>query len=102
MNYSFKIKYEAKGSQFTAKSAKTQHFDLEIKQDGNKLFVAVNPKTEIKIQQFTVKYPYTFNREDKIFVNGYQSWTDSLEYSPDEKMSEQSALTEFLVTKSFQ
>ena len=100
MNYSFKIKYEAQGSQFTAKSAKTQHFDLEIKQDGNKLFVAVNPKTEIKIQQFTVKYPYTFNKEDKIFVNGYQSWTDSLEYSPDEKMSEQSALTEFLVTKS--
>ena len=46
MNYSFKIKYEAQGSQFTAKSAKTQHFDLEIKQDGNKLFVAVNPKTD--------------------------------------------------------
>ena len=36
MNYSFKIIYEANGSQFVAESAKTQHFDLEIKQDEKK------------------------------------------------------------------
>lgn len=33
-------------------------------------------------------------------MNGYQSWTDSLEYTIDGQMQELSKLTEFLVTKS--
>lgn len=100
MNISFKIKYEANGQSFTANSLKTEHFDLIVKKDNEKLFVSVCPKTPVKILDFSVKYPYCFSQNDKIFVNGYQSWTDSLEYSADGKMSEQSALTEFLTAKS--
>lgn len=100
MNISFKIKYEANGQSFTANSLKTEHFDLIVKKNNEKLFVSVCPKTPVKILDFSVKYPYCFIKDDKIFVNGYQSWTDSLEYSADGKMSEQSALTEFLTAKS--
>lgn len=100
MNISFKLKYEADGKQFTADSFYTEHFTLHVKNADNRLNVNINPKTDIKITEFTVKYPYSFKADDRIFVNGYQSWTDSLEYTPDGQMQELSKLTEFLVTKS--
>ncbi|MDE5963802.1 MAG: alpha-galactosidase, partial [Eubacterium sp.] len=100
MNISFKLKYEAEGKQFTAHSVYTEHFTLNVKNADRKLNVSINPKTEIKITEFSVKYPYHFKADNRIFVNGYQSWTDSLEYEPDGQMQELSKLTEFLVTKS--
>lgn len=100
MNISFKLKYEAEGKQFTANSVYTEHFTLNVKNADRKLNVSINPKTEIKITEFSVKYPYHFKADNRIFVNGYQSWTDSLEYEPDGQMQELSKLTEFLVTKS--
>lgn len=100
MNISFKLKYEANGKQFTADSVYTDHFTLNVKNADNKLNVSIIPKTEIKITEFSVKYPYRFNSQHRIFVNGYQSWTDSYEYKPDGQMQELSKLTEFLVNKS--
>ncbi|MGN0457970.1 MAG: glycoside hydrolase family 36 protein [Eubacterium sp.] len=100
MSISFRIKYEANGQGYTANSLNTEHFDLKVKKENQMLYVSICPKTAIKINDFSVKYPYAFEQNDRIFVNGYQSWTDSLEYRINEKMSEQSALTEFLVTKS--
>lgn len=100
MNISFKLKYEAGGKQFTADSVYNRHFTLNVKNADNRLCVSINPKTEIKITEFTVKYPYHFKADDRIYVNGYQSWTDSYEYAPNGQMQELSKLTEFLVTKS--
>lgn len=100
MNISFKLKYEAGGKQFTADSVYNRPFTLNVKNADNRLCVSINPKTEIKITEFTVKYPYHFKADDRIYVNGYQSWTDSYEYAPNGQMQELSKLTEFLVTKS--
>lgn len=100
MNLSFKLKYEADGKRFTADSVCTEHFSLKVDNADNKLNVIIEPKTDITITEFTVKYPYHFKADDRIFVNGYQSWTDSFEYTIDGQMKELSKLTEFLVTKS--
>lgn len=100
MNLSFKLKYEADGKRFTADSVCTEHFSLKVDNADNKLNVIIEPKTDIIITEFTVKYPYHFKADDRIFVNGYQSWTDSFEYTIDGQMQELSKLTEFLVTKS--
>ncbi|MDE6767150.1 MAG: hypothetical protein K2J35_03015, partial [Eubacterium sp.] len=81
MNISFKLKYEAGGKQFTADSVNTEHFLLNVKNADNKLNVSITPKAEVKITEFIVKYPYHFNADNRIFVNGYQSWTDSYEYT---------------------
>lgn len=100
MNLSFKLEYEAGGKRYIAESAQTEHFSLHFERAGNELHVKINPKTDIKITEFNIRYPYEFKAEDRIFVNGYQSWTDSLEYEPDGQMQELSTLTEFLTTKS--
>ena len=95
MNISFSIKYRANGQNFTADSSKTEHFDLNIKNEKQQLYVSILPKTQINIDEFYVKLKYSYKDSDRIFVNGYQSWTDSLEYEPKGKMNELSRLTEF-------
>lgn len=100
MNTTLKIKYMVNGQAFTANTAETDHFALEVKSTDNRLKIILHPKTEIKITDFTVKIPYTFSTSDRIFVNGYQSWTDSLEYAPTDNMSEYSRLAEFFIEKT--
>ena len=95
MNISLSIKYRADGKIFTANSSKTEHFDFNIKNEKQQLYVSILPKTQISIDEFYVKLKYSYKDNDRIFVNGYQSWTDSLEYEPKGKMNELSRLTEF-------
>lgn len=97
---SFRIEYRVNGIQYLATGAKTEHFSLKTSINGNKLLVILCPKQSMSIDSFTVKCPYTFTSESRIYVNGYQSWTDSLEYRPDEQMSELSGLTEFGVMRT--
>lgn len=100
MNISFSIKYRANGQNFTADSSKTEHYDLKMKNEEQQIYVSILPKTQINIDEFYVKLKYSYKDSDRIFVNGYQSWTDSLEYEPKGKMNELSRLTEFFTKKT--
>lgn len=99
-NLSFEIKYRADGKSYTANEAKTPHFSLNVQNSGEKLNVKIYPETAVQFDYFAVKVPYTYKKSDRIYVNGYQSWTDSLEYRPDGQMKELTRLTEFLIMKT--
>lgn len=94
------IKYRAGGKEYTADTAKTEHFTLDIQNDGEKLNIKIHPETAVQFDYFAVKTPYNYKKSERIYVNGYQSWTDSLEYRPDGQMKELSRLTEFWTVKS--
>ena len=100
MNTLIRIVYEVNGEIFKASSLETEHFSIITQNDNNSFSAYINAFVPLKIKDFSIRLAYEFSSEDKIFVNGYQSWTDSLEYSIDEKMSEQSKLTEFMLMKS--
>ncbi|MDD6672887.1 MAG: alpha-galactosidase [Eubacteriales bacterium] len=100
MNTLIRIVYEVNGEIFKASSLETEHFSIKTQNDNNSFSAYINAFVPLKIKDFSIKTPYKYSASDKIFVNGYQSWTDSLEYSIDEKMSEQSKLTEFMLMKS--
>lgn len=78
MNISFSIKYRADGKIFTANSSKTEHYDLKMKNEEQQIYVSILPKTQINIDEFYVKLKYSYKDSDRIFVNGYQSWTTVL------------------------
>lgn len=99
-NLTLEIKYRANGNSYTTANAQTEHFSLDIQNNGGKLNVKVSPKTAVEFDYFAVKMPYTFKKSDRIYVNGYQSWTDSLEYRPDGQMKELTRLTEFMIMKT--
>lgn len=56
-------------------------------------------KTPIIIQSLSLHMEFNFEPNDRIFVNGYQSWTDSKEFFIDEKMKTLSFLAKPLVNK---
>ena len=48
----------------------------------------IAPKAPLEIIKFEVSFPQTFAADSRVFPNGYQSWTDSMEYFPDQRMRE--------------
>ncbi len=95
------INYSVKGESFTCEGLESSHFFIEEKEDGCRKTMYLNAEEPLTIQKFQIVYPYKFNKDNRVFVNGYQSWTDSREYFIDEEMSELSRFTEFYVKTPF-
>jgi len=51
-----------------------------------KLKISIIPADEIEIEELYLDMKFPFNKQQKIFANGYQSWTDSREFFIDEKI----------------
>lgn len=95
------IEYSVNGKAFTSNTLKTTHFSIEKESLGSRTVMNLNTENPLSIQKFQIILPYKFNNENRIFVNGYQSWTDSREYFIDEQMTELSRFTEFYVKTPF-
>lgn len=90
-----KLKYKTGGRSYTASASENEHFRLKMQKSDNIFLVKIEPKVPLEITDFTVQYPYAYAPASRIFANGYQSWTDSMEYTPQQKMSELSPLTQW-------
>lgn len=51
-----------------------------------KVKISIVPNVELEIEKLSIAINFYFKESNKIFVNGYQSWTDSREFFIDEKM----------------
>lgn len=62
--------------------------EIIIETNGNvsKLKVVIAPTVELKIEKLYISMDYTFKDTDRIYVNGYQSWTDSREFCTNETL----------------
>jgi len=81
-----KIKYKRDGQRdvfekkikVASESINLEDFTIEkIEKDGIKLYL--NPELPIEIIDLTLEFSYFFSKRDRIFLNGYQSWTDTME-----------------------
>lgn len=99
--YAFDIVYKVGKKKFKCNTNECDHFTLDIAEKDNILSLSILPKSAVSFEKFDIIIPYVYKDENKIFVNGYQSWTDSMEYEPSGKMSELSRKCEFFITKSF-
>lgn len=100
-NLSYSIVYKAGGAKHVCNSESCEHFSLNVEEKDNVLSISINPKCPISFEKFDIIMPYIYGNNDKIFVNGYQSWTDSMEYEPNWQMKELSRSTEFYIMHSF-
>ena len=78
-NYSYNIAYRVDNKKYICNSTKCEHFKLDVKEENNVLSLSVLPKCSISFDKFDIIFPYSYNASDKIFVNGYQSWSYSNE-----------------------
>ena len=86
MAYKFSFSYFADGQNKTA-SGDNNDFTLDIQQSENGLKVVLNPKKVIKISSFLATREYAFPEDSKFFANGFQSWTDTKEFTKTDKMA---------------
>ncbi|MFT4666114.1 MAG: alpha-galactosidase [Polaribacter sp.] len=58
----------------------------EIIEQGQRIQIHIHPKQDVTIQELTIKLSHSFQADDEIFCNGFQSQTESLVYSPNESL----------------
>lgn len=88
MNWKCSFEYYADGRIKKNTDCSNEDFILSIDSDESRLSVTVFPKRKIEFRKFELTADYQVNSDERIFTNGYQSWTVNREYSPNEAMDE--------------
>ena len=79
---SFEIKYICKNVEkckVLDESGKFEDFGAELIKTNDRLSFVIYPSNPIKLISIRATLDYTFMKDDCLFLNGYQSWTDSHE-----------------------
>lgn len=70
----------------TSSSLRNDKMELVINTDNDIFSVYVRANDTITIQKLCAEFEYDYCESEKIFLNGYQSWTDSTEHGIHDKM----------------
>ena len=70
----------------TADSAAAEGVSLTVTQTDGMISAKICAEQEIVVQAFSAEFRHEFNESDSVFLNGYQSWTDSIEHGLHDKM----------------
>jgi len=62
-------------------------FDASPVPFGTRIDIAVSPNTPFILKKLHIETGYPFSSSMRIFCNGFQSWTESREFLPHEKMN---------------
>lgn len=60
--------------------------------DGQRTIIKIVPKKKIEIERLVLETDFSFCKDDSVFVNGYQTWTDSREFKLHERIPRLSSL----------
>ncbi|MBP5491850.1 MAG: alpha-galactosidase [Clostridiales bacterium] len=60
-----------------------EFFSIETDLSDEGCKITLDPKNAVEISSLKIDFPYQFDEKDSIFMNGYQSWTVTKEYSID-------------------
>ncbi len=80
----FIIKYKAGNKIITTNETENSFYSLDIIDTDERFSVVLNPKKTFELVDFYIEMPYSFADGDKFFAAGYQSWTNTREYTKDE------------------
>lgn len=77
----------------------TDDFSARIERDGERIRLIVEPLATGYFDTLAITAKTDIGKADRVFLNGYQSWTDSREYETDEKMTGIDHIPKALVRK---
>ena len=85
--FSINLQYDDKSVQpNTGKMTFYDEFYIDVNIEdiplGQRIRMTIHPKQSIQLQKLELELPMSYGAGEKIFCNGYQSWTESKEYSP--------------------
>jgi alpha-galactosidase len=85
MSYKISITYTVNGAVKTAQHS-NDDFVLNVNDSENGLKLTVVPKTNLSNVSFSIEKNYNFSSHSRFFANGFQSWTDTKEFTSNERM----------------
>lgn len=88
MKHCFNFVYKVNAEVKRTSKPDNDDFAVEMNNENQSVTLTVKPKTKVEFLKFEMKIPFRFNSAQRIFTNGYQSWTVSREYHPNSKMDE--------------
>lgn len=100
------LTYAVEGTQYKhhfVGSYQGEHLDVILQLNDNhelsSLKLSVQPHCPLTMHSLIIELKHTFSKNEAIFVNGYQSWTDSREFFLNEKLHRISKLACPLMNK---
>ena len=90
------IRYRIDGVEKRGKGPETEDYFLSLDQKNERTTIVLNAKRPLTLVTSSFEVPYPFYQEDLIFVNGYQSWTDTKEYMLSEYIHDLKKVPAFL------
>lgn len=90
MKFLLKTAYKSAGQTYflSGEGEIVQDSRVKIQLENNNGIITgdIIPKEEIEITEFSVSFKRSMEKDERIFSNGYQSWTLSREYAPNDKI----------------
>lgn len=84
-DYTATIRYNGMICEFTD-VLELPEFTAKLITDDDRVRIRVVPAQALEFEEISIEAKLTVTPADRVFMNGYQSWTDSREYSINEKM----------------
>ena len=86
MKFNLFLKYVIGGETKTATNS-NEDLRFEInKKNGNNLIIHLIPNKALEVKEFFVRRSYAFTENSRFFANGFQSWSDTKEFTREETM----------------
>ncbi len=74
------VRYTVDGAEKRAHGPENEDLRLELCQKENRTTIRIKAKRPIKLITSSFEVPYHYDPDDHVFINGYQSWTDTREF----------------------
>lgn len=91
----FTVKY-AVGEEIKSTAESNRDLEFSAKEENRRYTVTLRAKKNVRVISFSQSVPHTPDKDDLYFFNGYQSWTDTKEFTPREKEKNVKKLPKFL------
>ena len=72
--------YKADGIVKTSFEEENEDYSLNTFEKGNETIIKIKPKKEIQLLEAYLDIPHLYSKNECLYLNGYQSWTDTREF----------------------
>ncbi len=91
-----KIKYLLDNKEIESSASENEDYKIEETHEGNKSKIVIVPKKEITLLHAYIDIDHHYKKSECVFLNGYQSWTDTREFEINEHVKSIAKLPNFI------
>ena len=93
------IKYLKNNELISSDKLENDDYKINIIKNNNRTKITIIPKNVIILKNSYIQLDYEYKKDDLLYLNGFQSWTDTKEYRINEKLPSINKLPKFIINK---